>query len=280
MTSPGFADGPAWPPDRWITPTALKQYGTCPRRVRLQYVDRRPEPPASNLFLTKGRIAHQILQQSARLIARRQPPLDPPALAEMASRRLHRSMFPSEEARQSELAEIVRWVRFGLEYLDRDAEYLLIERNATRPVALPSLPAPYTLMARPDLILLRTDQDGERFIEFIDYKTGKQRNDDVVPVLTRYVSRKLLSTVLPDPTTVRMRFTFLWLQDREADVIDLPLEYCEWSWESVTGVVAALVTERAWPEQPSHLCRYCPYMDNPCTAYERMALAGTTITSI
>lgn len=68
-----------------------------------------------------------------------------------------------------------------------------------------------------------------------------------------------------------MDYAHRWLQDREADVIDLPLEYCQWSWESVTGVVGALVTERAWPERPSHLCRSCPYKDNPCTAYARFA---------
>lgn len=268
---PDALDGPAWPPDRWISPTALNHYGTCPRRVRLKHIDRLPEPPGVNLFLTKGRIAHQILQQSAKLIARHRPVLGDEVLSNMVSQRFHPRDFPSNETMESHIADVLRWVRYGLGYLDRDAEYLLIERNSTRPVALPSFPGPYTLMARPDLILLRTDHDGGRYIEFIDYKTGKQRDDDVLPVLTRYVSRELLKTVLPDPTTARMRFTFLWLQDRDADVIELPLEYCEWSWESVTGALGALLTEREWPERPSHLCNYCAYNGNACTAFARMA---------
>lgn len=105
-------DGPAWPADRNISPTVLNRYLTCPREVRLNYIDRRKGFRESSISLTKGNVAHDILKQSAGRIARGLSPLDPEALADMASCRLHRSMFPSEETRQSDIAVIVRWVRY------------------------------------------------------------------------------------------------------------------------------------------------------------------------
>lgn len=261
---------PAWPVDRAISPTVLSRYCTCPREVRLRYIDQRTGRKEFSLQLTKGNVAHGILKHCADRIVRGLPPPGPPNFEDMASRRLHTWMFPSEETRRCEIADVVRWVHYGLECLDRNADYLLIERNATRSLVLPLYTGPNLLMARPDLILLHMEPDGEPFVEFIDYKTGKPRDDEVVPVFTRYVSRELLKRHLPNPTIARMQFTFLWLDARERQVIDLSLDYCEWAWESVKGQIEALLDEREWPERPSHLCNYCGYNGNACTAYARM----------
>lgn len=268
--SSGAPDGPVWPPDRNISPTALRHYGTCPHRVRLQYIDCRPEPFVYNLHLLKGRVAHEILQQSAKLIARCMPVLGDEMLRSMVAQRFDPRDFPSIEAMETHIADVLRWVQFGISCLDRDAEYLIIERTNTRAMTLPPFPMPYTLIARSDVILLRTDRDGERYVEFIDYKTGMLMDDEVVPVFTRYVSRELLKRHLPNPTAARMQFTFLWLDARERQVIDLSLDYCEWAWEPVKGQIGALLKEREWPERPSPLCRYCPYNGNVCTAYDRL----------
>lgn len=270
MAPPDPAQAPAWPPDRWISPTALNHYGMCPRRVRLQYIDRRPEPPRFNLFLTKGRIAHEILRQSAHLIAKQKPVLGDEKLSTMVSQRFDPRNFTSIETMESHIADVLRWVRFGIDCLDPDAAYLTIERTNNRPVTLAPFPAPYTLMARSDLVLMRADANGERFVEFIDYKTGKPRDDEVVPVFTRYISRELLKRHLPNPTITRMQFTFLWLDARERQVIDLSLDYCEWNWALVKRQIGALLDEREWPERPSHFCNYCAYNGNACTAYARM----------
>jgi len=274
MVTPDMADGPAWPPDRKISPTVLKHYGTCPRRVRLKYIECRPEPFTFNLHLIKGRVAHEILRQSAWLIAGDKPVLGDEKVHSkvhsMVSQRFHSRDFPSIETMESHVADVVRWVRFGIESLDRDSEYLVIERANNRSVTLPAISLAPTLMARSDLILLRTESDGERVVEFIDYKTGKPGDDDIVPVFTRYIARALLKGHLPNPTIVPMQFTFLWLDARERQVIDLSLDYCEWAWASVKRQISALLDEREWPERPSYLCRYCPYNGNACTAYERM----------
>lgn len=249
----------------------LRNYDMCPHRARLKYIDQISEPPGFNLFLSKGRIAHNLLQYSARRISYGQPVHDDGTFLEKAIRRLPPSEFPSPAERHAHAMEIVRWVSFGLDYLDRDAEYLAIERGNNRPLNVVSGLDCYKLRARPDLTLLRTAPDGERYVEFIDYKTGKPRDDDLVPVVTRYVSRKMLKRFVPDPTTVRMQFTFLWLAPREAQVIDLSLDFCETVWESATETIRNLTTERVWPAQPSPLCHYCPYDGNACTAFRGLS---------
>lgn len=61
---------PAWPDERWISPTALRGYSRCPHRVRLRYLDRIPEPKTFSVQLSKGRITHDLLAMSARRIVR------------------------------------------------------------------------------------------------------------------------------------------------------------------------------------------------------------------
>lgn len=262
-------DGRRWPPGRWISPTALRHYDRCPRRVRLTYIDAVPEPRRFNLFLSKGRIAHNLLQYSARRISRGQPVHDAGTFLEMAIHRLPPREFPSPEERHEHAMEIVRWVTYGLDYLDRDAEYLAIERGNNRPFTVVPGLDPYRLSARPDLILLRGAPDGERYIEFIDYKTGKPRDDALAPVLTRYVSRQMLKRYVPNPTTARMRFTYLWLAAGERQVVELTLDWCETTWDSATAMIRNLTTEQEWPARPSTLCHYCPYNDNACTAFQQ-----------
>lgn len=259
-------DGPAWPSDGWISPTVLKHYAQCPHRVRLEYIDRIPEPFVYNLHLIKGRIAHEILRQCARLVARRQPVFCEETLNRMVGQRFHPRDFPSIDAMNRHIADVLRWVHYATAVLDPAANYLVIERNNTRPVTVPASFLPHRLVARSDVILLRTDPDGERVVEFIDYKTGRRREDDLVPVFTRYVARPLLLQHLPDPTVARMRFTFLWLDARERQDIDLTLDLCESAWELVTRRIGALLAERQWRPRPSPLCRFCPYDGNPCTA--------------
>jgi len=260
-------DDAVWSEDRIISPTALKQFNTCPHRVRLRYIDRLEEPRQFNVNLSKGRMTHDFLSLAAKRISQGMAEFDAQWVYDQAVRRLPPQEFPSTEARASHARDVTGWVSWALGRIDRTATILRIEKGERREA--PGLPpgAPLKVYARPDLVLLRTLDDGKPLVEFIDYKTGKQRDDDLVPVLMRYVFTGFLKQYLPDTTHARMRFTWYWLEEREATRRDLDLDYSMEKLALARENIARLLAEREWRAQPSHLCHWCPFKDNPCTAF-------------
>ncbi len=259
---------PAWPVQVALSPTSIKQYVNCPHRVRLSYIERRKAPFVYNLFLEQGRIAHNLLAEIAHRHKHAKPQRSDDELHARAFNGMPKREFPSEDAHEAAAGDILRWVRYGAGYLDRDAEFLAIEKNGRRPLRLVD-GIPLTILTRPDLILLRTSpDDGERFVEIIDYKTGSNNYiDEIPPVTMRYAFKSLFQSLTPDTLSLRMQFTYVWLQHRETHVIDLSPEYCESAWAEVTSVIDRVLTERDWPAQPSHLCGYCPFNGHQCTAF-------------
>jgi len=258
---------PRWPRDRWISPSALATYRRCPYKLRLQHIDRVTPPFRYNLFLTKGRIAHIILKRIADALARDRPPIDAAGMLGMARLHLPWQLFPSREEHELHARDVARWTESGRQYLERvpEASYLLVERTFNREWRILAGESPYTIMARPDVVLLRPDADGAPLIEIIDYKTGKIRPDPEPPVLMRFVFRELLARHAGDPSKARVRFTYLWLAAAETTRIDLTLEHCRERWAPITQTLRDLAGETAWAPRPSGLCRYCPYFGNACT---------------
>lgn len=259
-------DAPCWPHDRWISPTILNNYRNCPKRARLQYVDRVAQPWQFRPHLTKGRVAHLALKRIVDALARNQPPIDIPEIEHMARLHLPLREFPSPEEYHASVRDVVRWVAYGRDYLIRipGAEWLLVEKNQTRTWPIFGRQIPYTLMARPDVLIQRVDDDGALLIEIIDYKTGAIRPEDEPPVMMRFVAWNLLHDVMGNPSAARVRFTYLWLDHAESTHIDLSVEYCNTIWPDIIRQASTLVTETDWPAMPSRLCRYCPYFENIC----------------
>lgn len=274
---PHLRDGVRLPRDRNISPTLLHHYATCPYRVRLQYIDQVPQPRRYNHHLSQGRIAHDLLRHAALCIPRNQPLPAPDQLFAMANRRVPWKEFPSPETRLGYVEQIVRWVNYGVAHLDRDAEYLVIERFRSRPFAGGDPREPVTLLFRPDLVLLRGDIDGE-FIEVIDYKTGTPRPDPDVPVIARFILRPLLAELSPEPSAVRVRFTYLWLEHQATDEYDLDVDFCHQHWPRITGTIERLFAETEWQPNPSFRCNYCPYHGNACTPPPPASLPLTAAT--
>lgn len=262
--------GPAWPPQRWISPSALKSFNNCAHRIRLQYLDQLPQPPVFNLFLNKGNIAHQLLAQSAARIARGESVLDEGTLFDLSIRRLPPWVFPSPEAREGHARDIVRWVQYGQSHLDRSAQYLKIEKMGHRQIPWQPEGTRLTVVTKPDLVLLRTDSSGEQFIEIIDYKTGARYIDDTPPVIMRYVLKDLLKTLTTDTSALRVIFTYIWLDHGILDEIPMTIEYSTREWGRVIENIDRLLAEREWKATPSMLCNYCPYNGNACHAFEEM----------
>lgn len=185
----------------------------------------------------------------------------------MANQRVPANEFPSGEARQAFVEQIVRWVITGLSYLGDDAEILFIEKFQSRPLGRSTT----TLLFKPDVVLKRKDREGE-FIQVIDYKTGKRFADDLVPVLVRFILKPLLRQLSPDPSEARVCFTYVWLEHKEHHDRDLTVEFCNYHWPEITNTIERLFTETVWKPNPAHLCGYCPYSGNACTAYRPGAI--------
>lgn len=262
--------GPVWPPSLWISPTKLKAFSTCPHRVRLQYIDKVPSPQPFNLFLQQGTIAHNMLADAAKRIRSGVALRSADELLVWATRGMHPQYFPSPDARESAAQTIVRWVQYGIGHIDHEAEFLLIERNSSRTMPWRPAGTRLTVSTRPDLILYRTDAEGERFVEIVDYKTGSQWMDEVPPVTMRFVCKDVFQKIATDTSTLRMQFTYVYLEHRETEVIALTPEYCAMSWGKVTDTIELMMAEREWPVRPSRLCNYCPYNGSTCTAFAEM----------
>lgn len=259
---------PAWPVQAAFSPSSIKAYTTCPHRLRLQYIERKKAPFAYNLVLDQGNIAHNLLAEIAHRHRHNIPQRSDDEMHARAFRRLPPRQFPSRAAHVAAASEVMRWVHYGASNLDREADILAVEKPGKREWPWPGGPR-LLVTTRPDLILLRTADDGERFVEIIDYKTGnKDYIDEIPPVTMRYVFKELFRGVTPDTLALRMQFTYVWLAHREAHVIDLTPEYCETAWARVTDVIEQVMSERSWPAVPSRFCNYCPFNGNACHAFE------------
>lgn len=259
---------PAWPPRAALSPSTIKTYTTCPHQLRLKVIERRKAPFGYNLFLNQGNIAHHLLAEVAHRLRHGVTLRTEEEMYARAFHRLPAREFPSQAAHEAAAHEVLAWVRYGVGYLDRSADILAVEQPRRREMAVAADARRLTVTTRPDLILLRTDADGERYVEIIDYKTGsKNWIDEIPPVTMRFVFKELFRGISADTLALRMQFTYVWLAHREAHTIQLTPEYCESAWAKVTGVIGQLVCEREWPVRPSPLCHYCPFNGNACTAF-------------
>ena len=255
-----------WPRDRWISPTALSTYALCPYRIRLQHIDGIKPPWAYQVTLSKGRIAHNILRDIALLLKGGYPVIDSAEMLKRAKLRLPPMQFPTPEAREAHASDIVRWVNYGVRYLESipNPQWLVIEKNQSRRWPIYQGQSPYTLMARPDVVLQRTDEDGSSLVEIIDYKTGQIRPETDPPILMRFVAHDLLRKIFGDASVATVRFTYLWLDHADRTHIDLSVDYCNDHWKTLTRRLHDLANETEWAAKPTWLCRYCPYHQNVC----------------
>ena len=257
--------GPRWPHDQWISPSVLKTYRDCAHRVRLQYLDRVTQPPITRIDFTKGNATHTALKQVAEKLARGdEPPTDEQVLAKVR-RDLPRHGFPSDEEWDAHVREVLRWARYGREYIQRPTivDWLQVEKPLKRSWNLFRNTPPFTITARPDLIVLH--DDSEPWIEIIDYKTGSKWFDEMPALVLRLVARETLDNLVGNVDHTRVRFTYLWLDHRDMDVIDLTSEYIDYYWRDVEDGMRALARESEWAPNPSPRCHYCPWFGTTCT---------------
>lgn len=256
----------SWPPDKWISPTVLKTYRDCAHQVRLQYIDRVPKPPVTRIDFTKGNAAHIALKQAAERLRRGEQPLTDEQVLDKVRRDLPRGGFPSDEEWDAHVREVIRWIRCGRRYIQRPSitDWVQVERPLKRSWNLFHDAPPFTISARPDVIVLHDAAD-EPWVEIIDYKTGARWFDEMPALVLRLVARELLDGLVGCVDDVRVQFTYLWLDHGDKDEIDLTPEYIDYYWREVEDDMRALVREREWAPNPSPRCHYCPYFESTCT---------------
>lgn len=264
---PGGSPGaPAWPVARYLSPSKLKDYTTCPHRVRLQHVDQVPGRQEWSHNLEEGKIAHAILADAAKRLRARVPLRTHDDMLAWIRRALPSHRFPSEAAHEASVRRIERWVRYGLDQLDPEAQFLNIENPRSRSFPMEAVNARLTISTRPDLILLRLDDEGVPFVDIVDYKTGSVWVDDIAPITMRFVFKELLQKVTSDTRNLPVRFTYVFLEHGETEVVPLTPAYCETAWNDVLALAERLVLEREWPARPSNFCHYCQYHEWLCDA--------------
>ena len=99
--SGGSSGIPAWPVTRYLSPSKLKDYTTCPHRVRLQHVDQVPGRQEWSHNLEEGKIAHGILADAAKRLRARAPLRTSDDMLAWIRRGLPRHRFPSEAAHEA-----------------------------------------------------------------------------------------------------------------------------------------------------------------------------------
>jgi CRISPR/Cas system-associated exonuclease Cas4 (RecB family) len=256
-------EAPQWSASTSISPSAIRAFRQCPHRAKLQYVDKFRVAEKYSLHLDKGRVAHEVLARQARLASAGKPLLSDDWTFDYAFNRLPVREFPSDGERRFHARDIAKWVNYGTRQLDLDAEFLYIEgyEKAKQHIDGNEL---YTISGKPDLVLLRTDVTGEQFIEFVDYKTGKPRPDEITPLLIRLIYSKAVRFRFGSTQAIRMRFVWMWLNQSYSDVVELDKDYYEVQWPLIAAELRSLVEERQWVATPSFLCNYCPFQGNHC----------------
>jgi hypothetical protein len=248
---------------RRLYPSHLETFQQCRRRFHLKVVERHPVDQPFGAALAKGNVAHEVLKICGReWMESSSMPAD---LRSLVAARLSLVDYASEVAWERDVDEIVEWVKYGLSSLDPHATILGVEQFLERTFRPEDGSTPIPLGAVIDLLLLRTDSTGKKYIEIVDYKTGKNLDASLfAPVISRFVVKPLVTKHLPGDEFAPVVFTELYLAKRHVRTSEMTLKRCLRDWEEVQRTLAAITAESTWAPTPSPLCAWCPFNGNGC----------------
>jgi hypothetical protein len=245
-------------------PSQLKLFTECRRRYLLKVVERRRIDEPFSPALAKGKAAHSVLKLCADQLMGT-PAGCPADLRSLVESHLPREPYPSELTWRADVKEIVAWVKYGLSYIDPDATILGSELFLKREHAADEEIDAFSVGAVLDLVLLRRDDEGEPFLEVVDYKSGRSGwANPLSAVITRFVLKRLITRHLSAGRFGRVVYTELYLAERAPRHLEIDLQLCLERWDEVKHLVAEIGAETAFPPSPSPLCRFCCYNGAGC----------------
>lgn len=248
---------------RRLYPSHLELFQQCRLRYHLKMTGQRLIDQPFSAPLAKGNVAHEVLKICGK---EWQESVSMPAdLRALVAPRLPRTNYPSQTTWETDVAEVVEWVKYGLSYLDPYATILGVEQFLHRPYHPNDGSPPIPLGVVIDMLLLRTDSTGAKFIEIVDYKTGKHLDASLfAPVISRFVLKRLIDTHLPGESFASVAFTELYLRKQHVRTSEMTMERCLADWEEVKHTLAEISAETTWAPTPSPLCEWCPFNGNGC----------------
>ena len=249
-------------------PSQLKLFTECRRRYLLKVVERRQVDEPFSPALAKGTAAHAVLKRCAAALMRT-PAGCPADLRSLVESHLPREPYPSDLSWRADVEEIVAWVKYGLSYIDPNATILGAELFLKREYRGDDQIDAFSVGAVLDLVILRSDDEGEQFLEVVDYKSGRSGwENPLAPVITRFVLKRLIARHLPAGGFGRVVYTELYLAERPPRLLELEIQLCLERWEEIKQLIGAIGAEAAFPPSPSPLCQFCAYNGAGCLAGE------------
>jgi hypothetical protein len=249
-----------------IYPSHIKLFTECHRRFLWKVVERRRVEEPYSPALAKGNAAHKVLKFCMSALTHPEPRL-PMDIAGLVRGQLPPERYPSSLDREIDVAEVTTWVKHGLAYLGPYDDVLGAELFLRRQYQGDDSCAPFEAAALVDLVLLRASDDGERYIELVDWKTGRSGwEDPLAPVIARFVAKSLFAQHLPGVQTPQVVYTWLYLAEAEPVRLVLDIGLCAERWEEVKRMIGEIRDEEDWLPSPSPLCRFCPFNGNDCNA--------------
>jgi RecB family exonuclease len=251
-----------------FTPTMLATFERCPHQYEQKYVQKNKVAEPFNSALACGNAAHSVLAGVLEVYRRTGGlPID---LRERVERELPRLQYLVDAAWQTDVEQVVGWVKWALGSLDETAKVLLVERwleylypgNGDCP--------PFRLRHRIDLGL----QHADGTIEHLDWKTGTRTEVDA---LQNVAARIVFRHAFPDRSRVLSSTAFLTSAVMQTD--ELTREQVKAEWDRLKRLVADVRTERDWLPFSNALCPWCPYYQRGCALY-RSPDGGSDTTTI
>lgn len=243
------------------SPSGLALYA-CPQRYYLQKIVHHPADEAFSPALARGKAIHRVLEACGHALRRGEtPPGDLEARVTVA---LSRDGYPDERAWAEDATVVLAQAEVGLRHLATGRRVLAVEAFLRYPYRGDAATPPFVLGATADVILEGIDDRDERFLEVIDWKTGRGRGVDLLQelalrIVAKHTYRGYAYIV---STTAFLAEDATWSIVRD-DVS------CRRIWGEMKATVAAIEAEERWEPRASTRCLWCPYFQNGC-ALDRM----------